>query len=103
MAAGGSDDPTRLALGSLNLPERRVLAALAVVGRATLSTDELAGVVDVADAQSAVDELRRRGLVQTDERERHSVLRTVGEQIRRTDEALSAAEQLRRYFETLAR
>jgi hypothetical protein len=40
-----------------------VLAALAVVGRASLSADELADLVEVADVAPPFDDLERRGLI----------------------------------------
>jgi hypothetical protein len=88
---------------SLGRDERRVLATLAVVGQATLSAEELADVTGVHDVAVVLDDLRRRGLVRTDERGRNALLGTVGGEIRESAEALSSAERLRKYFETLAR
>jgi len=90
---------------ALSLPaaERQILAALAVVGGASLSADELAELAGAADVIPLVEDLERRGLVQRDERKRYSALRRVGEQVRRTDEALATGDRLLRNFTTLAR
>jgi hypothetical protein len=82
---------------------RRVLATLAVVGRASLSAAELAELVEVDDVAPLVQELRQRGLVERDERERYSVLEAVGAPIRKTDEALASADRLLQYLTTLAK
>ena len=90
---------------ALGLPaaERQVLVALAVVGRASLSADELADLGLTADVVPLLEDLERRGLVQLDERRRYSVLRSVGEQLRRADEATATCDRLLSYFSTLAR
>ena len=90
---------------ALGLPasERQILVALSVVGRASLSADELADLGLTADVVPVLEDLERRGLVQLDERRRYSVLRTVGEQLRRADEATVAGDRLLSYFSTLAR
>jgi hypothetical protein len=89
----------------LGLPaaERQILVALAVVGRASLSADELADLGVTADVVPLLEDLERRGLVQLDEKRRYSVLRSVGEQLRRADEATATGDRLLSYFQTLAR
>jgi DNA-binding MarR family transcriptional regulator len=82
--------------------ERQVLAALAIVGRASLSAAELADVT-VLDDVRPVDDLERRGLIKRDERQRYSALGRIGEQIRKTDEALAAGDRLLQYITTLAK
>ena len=98
---GGDSEETHV----LPLPpeERRVLATLAVVGRASLSEDELAELVELADVSPLVADLERRGLVRTDERRRSTALGRLSEDIRRTDEALATGERVLGYFSTLAR
>jgi hypothetical protein len=83
--------------------ERQILAALAVVGGASLSADELTELAGVDDVIPLVEDLERRGLVRREERKRYSVHRRVGEQIRRSDEGLAAGDRLLRNFTTLAR
>ena len=50
-----------------------------------------------------LEDLERRGLIRLDERRRYSVLRGVGEQLRRTDSALTMGDRLLDHFSTLAR
>ncbi len=85
----------------LRLAERRVLAALAVVGRASLSADELAELTEVGEIASVVADLERRGLVTRDEKQRCALGR-FGEEIRKADDALSTGESLLQYMTTLA-
>lgn len=89
-------------VAALPLAERRVLAALAVVGRASLSADELAELTEVAEIASLVADLERRGLVTRDEKQR-CALGHLGEEIRKTDDALSTGESLLQYMTTLAK
>jgi hypothetical protein len=88
---------------ALSPAERRLLAAVAVVGRASLSADELADLTEVDDVAPLVEDLERRGLIRQDEQRRYSTLGRVGEQIRGTDEALASADRLMRYLTSLAR
>jgi hypothetical protein len=89
----------------LGLPaaERQILAALGVVGHASLSADELADLAGAPDVIPLLEDLERRGLVRLDERRRYSVLRGVGEQLRRTDSAHAMGDRLLDHFATLAR
>jgi DNA-binding MarR family transcriptional regulator len=82
---------------------RRVLATLAVVGRASLSEAELAALVEVADVAPLIEELERRGLIERDRRERYSVLERIGEPLRKADEATASADRLLQYLTTLAK
>jgi hypothetical protein len=83
--------------------ERRVLATLAVVGRASLSVDELADLNDVVDVIPIITSLEQRGLIASDEKQRYSAIGHVAAEIRRTDDALSSGDRLFGYFSTLAR
>jgi len=83
--------------------ERQILVALAVVGHASLSADELADLGLTADVVPLLEDLERRGLVHLDDRRRYAVLRSVGDQLRRTDEAMATGDRLMSYFATLAR
>jgi hypothetical protein len=98
----GDETAETQALG-LPIAERQVLVALAVVGRASLSADELADLRLTTDVVPLLEDLERRGLVQLDERRRYSVLRSVGEQLRRADEATATGDRLLSYFSALAR
>jgi hypothetical protein len=87
----------------VSAPERQILAALAVVGRASLSADELADLGLAPDVIPMLENLERRGLVRLDERRRYSVVRSIGEQLRRTDSALAIGDRLLDHFSRLAR
>jgi hypothetical protein len=88
---------------ALSPAERRVLAALAVVGRASLSADELADLSEVQDVAPLIEGLEARSLVRQDERRRYSAVGRIGEQIRGTDEALASADRLLGYLTSLAK
>jgi hypothetical protein len=90
---------------ALGLPpaERQILAALAVVGHASLSADELADVGLADDVIPLLEDLERRGLVRLDDRRRYSVLGGIGAQLRHTDSALASGDRLLGHFTTLAR
>lgn len=88
---------------SLPTAERHVLAAVAVVGRASLSESELADLLAVDDVRPLVADLEARGLIKGDERKRYSLLGRVGEDIRKTDDALATGDQLMQYMTTLAK
>jgi hypothetical protein len=88
---------------ALSPAERRLLAALAVVGRASLSADELADLAEIQDVAPLVENLEQRGLIRQDEQRRYSAVGRIGEQIRGTDEALASADRLLEYLTTLAK
>jgi hypothetical protein len=60
-------------LGTLDLNARRVLAALAVLGRAPVSIETLGEISGVSDARRAVEELDRRRLITDQPGDRVSV------------------------------
>ncbi|HEY2142184.1 MAG TPA: hypothetical protein VGG98_09015 [Solirubrobacteraceae bacterium] len=94
--------PTRVT--ALPDAERRVLAALAVVGSASLSAEELAELAEVDDdVTPLVADLEQHGLIRREEKQRYSVLDRIGEEIRQTDAALSAGDRLLKYMTTLAK
>jgi hypothetical protein len=80
-----------------------VLATLAVVGRASLSVDELADLNDVVEVIPLITTLEQRGLIASDDGQRYSAIGQVAADIRRTDEALSSGDRLFGYFGSLAR
>jgi hypothetical protein len=97
------DESALTRIAGLPLVERQVLAALAVVGRASLSGEELAELVEVEDVAPLVVDLERRKLIERDEKRRYSALGRIGEEIRKTDDALETGERLLQYMTTLAR
>jgi hypothetical protein len=97
------EDTAETQVLALSHAERQVLAALAVVGRASLSADELAELAETNEIRPLIDGLERRGLVKRDEQHRYSAVGHVGEQIRKTDEALATGDRLLQYMTTLAR
>jgi hypothetical protein len=98
---GGKAPPTQIA--ELPVPERRALAALAIVGRASLSAEELSALAEVHDIAPLLADLERRGLIKGEGKKRYSTLGRVGEEIRQTDDALSTGEELLQYVTTLAK
>jgi hypothetical protein len=98
----GDETAETQALG-LTPAERQLLAALAVVGHATLSADELSDLGIVDDVIPLLEGLERRGLVRLDDRRRYAVLGGIGAQLRRSNDALAGGDRLLGYFTTLAR
>jgi hypothetical protein len=96
------DDDAETQVLALPAAERQILAALAVVGRATLSADELADLVEVDDVIPLIEDLERRQLIRRDEKKRYSAIGHVGEQIRNTNAALATGDRVLGYFKTLA-
>jgi len=97
------DDTAETQVLALPAAERLILAALSVVGGASLAVDELAVLVDVDDVIPLVEDLERRRFIRRDEKKRYSVLGGVGAQIRKTDDALATGDRLLKYVTTLAR
>jgi hypothetical protein len=64
------DDPATEQLKGLSELERDVLSALAVVGETSLAPTQIETLLGVDDVRAAVEELRRRGLVESDEEDR---------------------------------
>lgn len=98
---GDEIPPTQIS--ELPETERRILAALAIVGRASLSADELAELTEVDDVAPLLADLEQRGLIRGKEKQRYSAVDRVGEDIRKTDDALSTGERLLQYMTTLAK
>jgi hypothetical protein len=105
MPASGRPGDETAATQVLALPvsERRVLAALAIVGRGSLSAAELSDLTELDEVRPLIDDLEQRGLIRSDERKRYSAVGRVGEEIRKTDDALATGQQLFQYLTTLAR
>jgi len=97
------EDTAETRVMGLSPEARRVLATLAVIGRASLSPAELEELVEAADVAPLIDDLERRGLIERDARGRYSVLERIGEPIRRADEAAATADRLLEYLGALAR
>lgn len=98
---GDEIPPTRIT--DLPEAERTVLAALAIVDRASLSADELRELAEVDDVAPLLDDLKRRGLIEGEQKRRYSATERVGAEIRKTDDALSTGERLLQYVTTLAK
>jgi hypothetical protein len=98
---GDETAPTEILPGAA--AERRILAALAIVGRASLSADELAELSETDEVRPVIDDLERRGLIKRDEQKRYSATARVGQEIRKTDEALATGDRLLQYMTTLAK
>jgi hypothetical protein len=106
VTAGGGwpgDKTAETQLTALSLTEREVLAALAIVGHASLSADELAAVLPIKDIAPLLDDLDRRGLIRQQEDRRYTAAGRIGEAIRRTDAALASGDRLLKYMTTLAK
>jgi hypothetical protein len=97
------DETAETQVLALSPPARQILAALAVVGRASLSAAELAELTETDRVEPLIDDLERRGLIKRDERKRYSTAGRVGAQIRKTDEALASGDRLLQYMATLAK
>jgi hypothetical protein len=97
---GEETAPTELM--ALSERERRVLTALSVVGGASLSDEDLRAVADGEDVTAVVGGLEARGLVKSEEPGRYAVVGRVGEEIRRTDDALATGDRLMGHMMTLA-
>jgi hypothetical protein len=97
------DESAVTQLTALPSAERHVLAAVAVVGHASLSESDLAELVEVDDVRPLIADLERRGLIAGDDHRRYSLLGNLGEEIRKTDDALATGDQLMQYVQTLAR
>ena len=87
---------------ALSAEARTVLAALAIVGRASLSTEDLAALVEVADVGRVIDELERRGLLRREHERRYSLLGRIGADVRKLNETIETADRLVGYIQTLA-
>lgn len=98
---GDENPPTRIT--DLPAAERPVLAALAIVGRASLSAEELRELAEVDDVAPLLDDLKRRGLIEGEQQRRYCAAERVGAEIRKTDDALSTGERLLEYVTTLAK
>jgi len=90
-------------IATLPAPELRVLAALVIVGRASLSRDELAELAEVQDVAPLLAHLEQLDLIKRDEKQRYGAIGRIGEEIRKTDAFLSTGESLLQYMMTLAK
>jgi hypothetical protein len=97
------DETAETQVLALSPPARQILAALAIVGRASLSPAELAELTETDRVEPLIDDLERRGLIKRDEQKRYSVVGRVGQEIRKTDEALATGDRLLGYMTTLAK
>lgn len=83
-------------LGTLDFNARRVLAELAVLGRAPVSVETLGEISGVSDARPAIEELDRRRLITREPGDRASVAPEVQGRLKRllaTDDEVDAVLQ----------
>ena len=92
-----------LALAGLTDDERRVVAVLAVVGRASLSAEELAALAAVEDVGPLLAKLERLGLITKDERGRRALRSGPMHAVRRAWETADTAERVLRQFIEIAK
>jgi tetratricopeptide (TPR) repeat protein len=97
------DGAAPMQVSELPVAERRVLAALAIVGRASLSADELAELAEVENIAPLVADLERHGFIRREDTQRYAALGRAGEAIRQADSALATGERLLQYVTTLAK
>jgi len=88
-------------LESLTPTERQVLAVLAVVGEASLSTREVAALAEVDDVEPVLDELRRRGLVRRDD-EREALAPGLAAKLRHAWDLGDTTDRVLRQFISIA-
>jgi hypothetical protein len=96
-----AEELTAEALNALPKPERQVLAALAALGDAPLSTEHLAALTGLADIAPVLETLMRRGLVQAHS-PRYSLAGALGEYLQQTWDLTPWAERVLVHFTTWA-
>jgi len=89
-------------VATLSPAERQVLAALSVVGHASLSSAQLAQLVELDDVRPVIADLAEQGFMQKNDDERYALAGRIGERIRDTDDALASGDRLIQHFTTLA-
>jgi uncharacterized membrane protein YedE/YeeE len=98
---GGAEQRLPESLESLTPAERQVLAVLAVVGQASLSTGEVATLAEVDDVRPALDELQRRGLVRRKD-DREALAPGLGAKLRRAWDLADTTDRVLRQFISIA-
>lgn len=98
---GGAGQQLPESLQSLTEDERRVLAVLAVVGQASLSSGEVAVLAEVDDPRPVLAELQRRGLVRRKD-DREALAAGLGAKLRRASDLADTAERVLRQFISIA-
>jgi hypothetical protein len=96
----GPELPAELA--SLTPAEREVLAALAAMGDATLSPEQLAALTSVEDPRPVLGELARRGFLHADEAERYGVPPGLRERLRRAWNLVDTGDRVLRQLISIA-
>ena len=98
---GGNELPAELA--TLTAPEREVLAALAVMGDAALSPEQLAALTTVADPQPIVAELDRRGFLRREDDDRYAIPAGLRERFRAAWNLVDTGDRVLRQLISIAR
>lgn len=98
--AGGSDDDTR-SLDALTSEEREVLAVLASVGDAALTSDELALLTELEEVRPIVSVLEHRGFLRR-EGDREALAGGLGPELRRAWDIADTADRVLRQFISIA-
>lgn len=98
---GGAEQLLPESLESLTPAERQVLAVLAVVGQASLSTGEVATLAEVDDVRPVLDELQRRGLVRRKD-DREALAPGLGAKLRHAWDLADTTDRVLRQFISIA-
>jgi hypothetical protein len=99
-ATWGEGLPAELA--SLTPVEREVLAALAVVGQAALSPEQLTALTSVADPEPTLAELERLGFIQREDDDRRAVVPGLREQIKQAWDLVDTGDKILRQLISIA-
>ena len=92
-----AEEVTAQVLTPLPEPERRIVAALAAVGGASLHADHLAALTGLADVASALEALQQRGLVQAHS-PRYSLTGSLAQDVRPTVDLASLQDRAVAHF-----
>jgi hypothetical protein len=98
---GGADQRLPESVQSLKPAERQVLAVLAVVGQASLSTGEVALLAEADDVRPILDELQRRGLVRRED-DREALAPGLGAKLRHAWDLADTTDRVLRQFISIA-
>jgi hypothetical protein len=101
-SAEQGDSQLEAELRSLDRDTRVVLSVLAVTGRASVSVDELGELAEVSDAERALAELERRGLVVRDDRDRRALPPGARERLKQLLVSVDVVDRVLRGFIQIA-
>jgi hypothetical protein len=89
-------------LAELTTDEREVLAALAVLGAAAVSPEQLAALTAVADPRPVLEELERRGFVRREEDDRYAVPSSLRDRLRHAWNLVDTGDRVLRQLISIA-